>query len=529
MKPSKKKRRSRAPKSPNQNPNFPKDTIDRGMIDSLIEAFASASVDEVKAACVEANGDINKAAEILSDIDVSTSSSSCSEMFFTSSSDDPSTSSSSTSSDRFFDSDVGRMPVRRKGFGGNKGKRVIATAGTVSAVIGKDYVARSDFSKSKRGVDARGGGVGEAEQFLYSMLADGCALSLDVVRDVYCQCGYDVEKALSILLDLSSSSSDQFKADSFGESSKHDSGIFSRSNESVDVNCQIPNRMSVSTSDLSDNGFQQILQSSGYHYRDYREALLSTETRFSAWEATRESGLQPGLAQKVLESLFNVPKNSENQPNSMNWKNVAKKMESFGQGFNLHYPELQQNTEYAKGEEYRVLRKAAEQNWDRMKSCYQKAVTAYSKGEKEYASYLSEQGQIHSKVAQEADEKASREIFEARNREIENVVTIDLHGQHVKQAMRLMKVHLLLFTTYIPSVQYLRVITGCGSHGGAGQGKLKQSVRLIVDSFAFGFLRIIGLATQTGIEWSEENRGTIMMKLQGQLDFNFGDSEGESD
>lgn len=31
-----------------------------------------------------------------------------------------------------------------------------------------------------------------------------------------------------------------------------------------------------------------------------------------------------------------------------------------------------------------------------------------------------------------------------RNRDIENVITIDLHGQHVKPAMKLFKLHLLL-------------------------------------------------------------------------------------
>lgn len=47
----------------------------------------------------------------------------------------------------------------------------------------------------------------EAEQFLCSMLGDESEVSLGVVRDVLCQCGYEVEKALDALLELSSSSS----------------------------------------------------------------------------------------------------------------------------------------------------------------------------------------------------------------------------------------------------------------------------------------------------------------------------------
>jgi hypothetical protein len=42
------------------------------------------------------------------------------------------------------------------------------------------------------------------------------------------------------------------------------------------------------------------------------------------------------------------------------------------------------------------------------------------------------------------DEKASRNIFEVRNKHITNTVTIDLHGQHVQQAMKLLKVHMMI-------------------------------------------------------------------------------------
>lgn len=154
-------------------------------------------------------------------------------------------------------------------------------------------------------------------------------------------------------------------------------------------------------------------------------------------------------------------------------------------------------------------------------------------------------------MGRQAEERASQEIFRARsvycawfyvsdlilsseislwtlvhiicrNKNIENVITIDLHGQHVKQAMRLLKFHLLLpckrllipgcwhfsalisisrenfllidqlagyawlvFATilrisctvfwFFLAIQKLKVITGCGSHG-VGKSKLKQSV-----------------------------------------------------
>lgn len=46
----------------------------------------------------------------------------------------------------------------------------------------------------------------DAEQFLCSMFGDESEISLGVVKDVLGQCGYEVEKALDALLELSSSS-----------------------------------------------------------------------------------------------------------------------------------------------------------------------------------------------------------------------------------------------------------------------------------------------------------------------------------
>lgn len=39
-------------------------------------------------------------------------------------------------------------------------------------------------------------------------------------------------------------------------------------------------------------------------------------------------------------------------------------------------------------------------------------------------------------------------LLNCRNKSIENVITIDLHGQHIKQAMKLLKLH-LLFGAYV--------------------------------------------------------------------------------
>ncbi|MBA0847134.1 hypothetical protein Goshw_013174, partial [Gossypium schwendimanii] len=122
-------------------------------------------------------------------------------------------------------------------------------------------------------------------------------------------------------------------------------------------------------------------------------------------------------------------------------------------------------------------------------------------------------GKIQTKLAREADERASQNIFKARNKAFENVITIDLHGQHVKQAMRLLKLH-LLFGMHVPSVQTLRVITGCGTHG-MGKSKLKQSVTKLLE--------------KEGIQWHEENRGTVLIKLDGYRELSFLESNSDTE
>ncbi|KAL5710269.1 hypothetical protein ACHQM5_020855 [Ranunculus cassubicifolius] len=443
-----------------------------------------------------------------------TSSSSCFDS--TSNSDDPS--SSSTSSDLFWEPDLGNIPVR-----GNKEykqKRVVAATGTVANVIGKGYVRQSNVGGSKNGgiMKLKGGfsntaaSKEEAEQFCHSMLGEECELTLDVVRDVLCQYEYDVETALDVLLDLSTSSCNQSndgRVDYYSQRCQDSRDSIECGGEDGIAKFKFAERMSDSIFSLSEEEVQQILHSSAYNCRSYSEVLTAPKKQ-AIPEATQLS-----LPQQILDSLFKIPKSSALEPDDMNWKNVVKKMEPFGQGseFDAHsVSNLRKNSEHAKGEDYKVFRKPANQHYDAMKSCYLKASTAYTSGQKSYAAYLSDQGKVHNKVAREADEKASQDIFVSRNKAIRNTVTIDLHGQHVKQAIKLLKVHLLLFTTYVPSVQILRVITGCGSHG-VGKSKLKNSV--------------IDLIQRAGIQWTEENRGTVLMKLDGHINVSFAESEGD--
>ncbi|KVH94087.1 protein of unknown function DUF1771 [Cynara cardunculus var. scolymus] len=280
---------------------------------------------------------------------------------------------------------------------GSRGNKVIAATGMVSTVIGKDYVPTSN---RKRGISKwKGSGDGavsheDAEQFLCSMLSDDCELGMDLVKDVLCQSAYDVEKALDILLELTAPPSEH-----------------SKSGEYHNLNARSKDTRSLLESSNSGN-----VPYMGCNDRNYFDVLANCGTQHPSVPKTPSE-----LTQDVLESLFNTRKSSKHEPDSMNWRNVVKKMESLGQMFDCPSDDTVEK---------------------------QHAATAYANGKREHAAYLSDQGRMYNEKARQADQRASQDIFSSRNKNIENVITIDLHGQHVKQGMKLLKLH-LLFGAYL--------------------------------------------------------------------------------
>ncbi|CAK9314568.1 unnamed protein product [Citrullus colocynthis] len=470
---------------------------DVNVVGALTEAFSVASLkDPSVPVSGEARVGLNEDADSFDDL-TTTSSSSSSAI--------AASCSSSYSSEDVLD---------YKGYMGKKQKRVVAATGTISTVLGKDYV-RSSLKRDSRNkfmeFDHGKFSQQEAEQFLCSMLGDDCELSMAVVRDVLCQCGYDVKKALDILLDLAAPSSKQFEN---GRDSCNDANFQQDLGSPIEHIENSIDRASDSTSYSSESEFQESIWSFAAVCRPKNRNDMKVLAGSEVQKPQPSRSIESDLPQTLLETLFNISRSPEYEPSTMNWRSMVKKMQSFRPAIDVNASSCVQDINNNKAkDDYQFYRENANQHWDSVKSYYQKATAAYTKGERNYASYLSEQGRAQTRLAHKADDQASRNIFLARNREIENVITIDLHGQHVKQAMRLLKMH-LLFGSYVSSIQSLRVITGCGSHG-VGKSKLKTSV--------------IKLLEDQGMEWSEENRGTILIKLSGYREFNFLDSHSDTE
>ncbi|MCD7462751.1 hypothetical protein HAX54_049291, partial [Datura stramonium] len=184
MKHQKKKKRSKACKQVGvvngSLPSGNRNESGEGVLKALTEAFSSVSVEEAECAYKEANGDLNKAMAILGDMverkeeDKITSCSSSSGNV--GSSLDPS------NLDVFVGGHSWQNSVQRKA----KTKKLVAATGTVSAMIGKDYVRTTPKKSCSKFKDLNDETLSNdaVEQFLCSMLGEDSDLSLAVVRDV---------------------------------------------------------------------------------------------------------------------------------------------------------------------------------------------------------------------------------------------------------------------------------------------------------------------------------------------------------
>lgn len=204
MKQSKKKKGSKVSKkekakSPAASSESSNENVGR-VLKNLTKTFASVSLEKTAYAYNEANVDPNRAAQILASVvgsavaeDHSTSCSSSSANYNMDTSSSSSgnysldTSSSSSASEFFMQAN----DCVQEGFKLNskvRSKKVVATAGTVATMLGKDYV-RSTPNKSSlkwKRFHEESWSREDKEQFLCSMLGSECELNLGVVRDVLC-------------------------------------------------------------------------------------------------------------------------------------------------------------------------------------------------------------------------------------------------------------------------------------------------------------------------------------------------------
>lgn len=393
------------------------------------------------------------------------------------------------------------------------------------------------------------------EEFLNSMMGDGLQLDMATVKDVLGECGYDVQKSLNRLLDMAATSKIHHKDGSSGTSSgdysSEKEGLIEISFRAMSESfpdrdqCEILRACQAAEGDfeqalsiliekdnlntfgikeeecvrqqpdIEKNSVKSTLEQLKRNFPDLSETTLNEileSVNFSYSDAINtliESGVKPrhvetsdisSLPRQLLESLFKITEISEEPPantgfvTAMRLKRKSKKVPTQISLANLSETTdaLPKDGVQVEEDEYNSLRKIASQHWGTMKSYYQEAAVAYSKGERALAAYLSGEGNYYKQLAREADEKASQQIFDIKNRDFQNDVTIDLHSQHVKEAIRLLKLHIESLAC-ISSIHCLKVITG------SARGRIKRAVTQFLE--------------KEGINWTDENTGAIVIKI----------------
>ncbi|XWS27990.1 hypothetical protein CRYUN_Cryun25bG0027600 [Craigia yunnanensis] len=314
--------------------------------------------------------------------------------------------------------------------GALKSKKCSVSMGSVSGVIGKNYVEPRPLRKdspettkpvkidskelpvsvnwSEEGPSSRttrnGTTHGDLEEFLFEMLGDGFQLEKSVIQEVLDCCGFDVEKSMDKLLDLSASTLE--KSDD----------VIGIAAEKLVGKCP-------------DDQFFLIQDKP--QSKDFARSEQATSMIRNSKRSQRRNKDRTTLEKEVLEALFRVPERSEEAPKRTRVVRVVRRSRAFGElvaepikdidtSLTTTVVELMKaakDVEVGHDDDensYDVLRQAVKEYWITMKEYYKAAVEAFAEGDKARATKLMELGHFFNKKAREADERSAEKILETR-------------------------------------------------------------------------------------------------------------------
>ncbi|TKY49089.1 Silencing defective 5 isoform 1 [Spatholobus suberectus] len=300
-----------------------------------------------------------------------------------------------------------------------------ASLGSVSGVVGRDYVQSKTWTRSNREVSKplklNAKELPQSEIWGEKSSLSVAASKGTVSDDVLGLCGYDVQKTMEELLDVSASTLEKYDdvRDLFGEDSR---------DQHPDVNCA-PS--------------EELCNSTDSPKRDKDKA---------------------GLQKEILESLFNFSQISEElskqrrpvsvRPYRRPAVRLPENTTTIQQTINVAVKEENDDDENS----YKALRGAVREHWITMKEYYRAAVDAFVQSDYARADRLLEQGHFFNRKAREADEKSAQKLFRT-NESNDDEIPLDLHEHEPKQALRLLKFHLTTLSG-IHAIKHPRVIVG---------------------------------------------------------------------
>ncbi|KAJ6377154.1 hypothetical protein OIU76_026177 [Salix suchowensis] len=486
-------------------------------LEGLLEAFGSGfSLEQIASAYCKAGRNADLAVQILQDMEggASTSSSHTSNVEAilnvgssgSSNVEDVLSEASTESSNGYI---LKKCDANGK-FRNVKQKWCAVSGGTVSSVLGKSYISsrpvgngscvttkplkldEKEFPTSelwgeepKQTQSNHDRMHKDMEDFLFKMLGDGFQLEREMIRQVLDACGYDMQKSMEKLLNLSAVILDKrnnYVAKSTGKLTD------ARSNSggpSSQKNIQLMS---------SHGGANRISNANGV-------------------ESPGQGKERNNLQKEVLNSLFNAAERSE----ELSRRITKAERRSIVYGEPVVEPPtdvtLEKRTDFAdfrqdydnevlsvedEDDSYQLLRKAWKEYRTTMNEFYKAAGDAFAKGDDERANKLMDEGNFFRDKAYEVDEESTQEIFGTKNVETQDQMLLDLHEHGAKDAIRSLKSNFLLLSG-IPSFNYLKVIIETNEED-ATRGARRRLIMKLLE--------------KESIKWTEgTDAGTILIQL----------------
>ncbi|KAE8680142.1 Silencing defective 5 [Hibiscus syriacus] len=462
--------------------------FDEEALNELLDAFGSKfSLEDIASAYYDAKGNVNVTGDILYARNHGSTSRATSNAYENKSVGASTTSSENTS----INLNIGTY----------KSKRCSVSAGSVAGVIGKNYVkprsSRKNCSDATKPVEIDSKKLlksliwseedpssrktrnsttnGDLEKFLFQMLGDGFQLDKSVIQEVLDCCGYDVDKSMDKLLDMSASTlakSDDvigIAAEKFtGRCLENQSFLIQGKPQSKDFSQRNPKRSPRGNKDKV-NQEREILEA------------LFTVTETSEEAAKRNRVVSEVRRSKALGELVTEPledKDTSLTKNVVEMMKVSKDVEDQCDDDENSYDDLRQ---------------AVKEYWMTMKEYYKAAAEAYAEGDEARATKIMELGHIFNRKAREADEKSSAKMLESSCADDE-IMSLDLRNFKPKEALNLLRIH-LASVSGIPTIKYLRIIVGTIEE----DTKKAARRRLIMKQLE-----------KESIKWNEEENGRII-------------------
>ncbi|XP_019183224.1 PREDICTED: putative nuclear RNA export factor SDE5 [Ipomoea nil] len=312
----------------------------------------------------------------------------------------------------------------------------------------------------------------DVEEFLFKMLGDGFSLNMSTIHNVVGQCGFDVNKSMESLIDLSAAT-------------------LEKSDDIVSIDSEeFPNLKSNSS-------------------RDSAESSKRTKTNNTAADELQLQKMKRKneLQKEILQSLFSHPGRYDDEVVARPSKESRRSR--FVVDKPLELPEIEHRTVIIRPhvtqmnddddddneESYEVLREAVKEHWTTMKEYYKAAIEAFVKEDRVRAYRLLEEGNFFMKKAREADEKSAQKLLQPRYKCEE--LSFDVHHFAPKDAIDFLKGQ---FNTYVglplPPFQCFRVIVGVNDDD-ATNGPRKRLVAKYFD--------------KRSIPWTEEENGKVLV------------------